>query len=249
MISLRGVSKLYGTHLALHPIDLEIPSGQIFAFLGPNGAGKTTTIKLMVGLLRPSTGEIRLGEIDSVHSTERANRLIGYVPDEPYLYDKLTGREFLEFVARMHGLDAAQTLASIDRQIEQFELRDFVDHLCETYSHGMKQRVVFAAAMVHDPPILIVDEPMVGLDPRSVRLVKDLLRRRARAGTTVFMSTHTLSVAEEIADAVGIIDHGRLLFLGPVAELHSRLRQQFGDRQVTLEDLFLAMTSPSAEWP
>jgi ABC-2 type transport system ATP-binding protein len=247
VIVLRGVSKRYGAHEALHPLDLEIPAGQIFAFLGPNGAGKTTTIKLMVGLLRPSAGQIELGGIDVVRQTEQANQLIGYVPDEPYLYDKLTAREFLEFVARLHGLDPLAAAAGVTQQIEQFELAPFVDQLCETYSHGMKQRTVFAAALVHDPPILIVDEPMVGLDPRSVRLVKDLMRRRAAAGTTVFMSTHTLSVAEELADVVGIIDQGRLRFLGPVASLHRQLQQQFGDRRVTLEDLFLALTGTQAD--
>jgi ABC-2 type transport system ATP-binding protein len=210
----------------------------LFAFLGPNGAGKTTTIKMLVGLLRPSSGQVRICGLDRNASPRETSRLLGYVPDEPYLYEKLTGREFLQFVAEMYGLDRAQVAGRIARETERFELADFLDELAESYSHGMKQRIVFAAALVHDPQVLVVDEPMVGLDPRSARLTKDLLRASADAGVTVFMSTHTLDVVEELADRIGIINRGRLCFLGTVAELQHE--QQAHDR--SLEALFLQIT-------
>ncbi|MCA9269127.1 MAG: ABC transporter ATP-binding protein, partial [Planctomycetales bacterium] len=203
-----------------------------------NGAGKTTTIKMMVGLLQPTAGAIRICEHDVVADTRQANLHVGYVPDQPYLYDKLTGRETLEFIAEMYGLAGREAQAEIQRQIELFDLAEFVDQLTENYSHGMKQRTVFAAAMVHRPQVLIVDEPMVGLDPRSMRLVKDLLRREAASGTTVFMSTHTLAVAEEIADTIGIVDHGRLQFLGSLQQLRDKLESH----ETSLEHLFLRMT-------
>ena len=166
----------------------------------------------------------------------------GYVPDQPYLYEKLSGREFLAFVAELYGLPSARAQASIARQIETFELAPFVDDLSESYSHGMKQRLVFASALVHDPEVLIVDEPMVGLDPRSMRLVKDLFRTKAREGLTVFMSTHTLAIAEEIADRIGVISGGKLIFLGTVEQLRTQLSSD-----ESLEQLFLTLTEEAAE--
>jgi ABC-2 type transport system ATP-binding protein len=215
----------------------------LFAFLGPNGAGKTTSIKLMVGLLRPTSGRVRVCGFDVVEQAREAKRRISYVPDEPYLYDKLTGREFLRFVAEMYGLAPKTATANIQREIEQFELSSFVDDLTEGYSHGMRQRLVFASALLHDPEVLVVDEPMVGLDPRSIRLVKDLLRDKAAAGVTVFMSTHTLSVAEEIGQRIGIIHHGKLLFVGTLAELKQRMSRH----ELSLEELFLEMTLSDAD--
>ena len=176
---------------------------------------------------------------DVVTDARHAAHSIGYVPDEPFLYDKLSGREFLEFIAEMRGLDRPTIDDRIRRECQYFDLDDFVDDLTETYSHGMKQRLVFASAMLHDPPVLVIDEPMVGLDPRSVRVVKDLLRDQAAAGTTVFMSTHTLAIAEEIADRIGIMDHGRLHFLGTVGELQSEL----ASHHTSLEPLFLELTT------
>ncbi|MCA9215974.1 MAG: ABC transporter ATP-binding protein, partial [Planctomycetales bacterium] len=169
-----------------------------------------------------------------------ANRLVGYVPDEPYLYDKLTGREFLEFTAGMYGMSSHACKNSIETQIDRFELRAFIDQLCERYSHGMKQRVVFASAMIHNPKVLIVDEPMVGLDPRSMRAVKDLLRLVADSGAAIFMSTHTLAVAEEIADRIGVITNGTLRFDGTVQELRESVKSTDGSN---LESLFLLMTA------
>ena len=239
MIEFENVTRRFGPKVAVADLTLSNPPGEVFAFLGPNGAGKTTTIKMLAGLLRPSSGTIRVCGHDTVTDTRQATRRIGYVPDEAFLYDKLSGREFLDFVAQVRGFDRAETAARIDRQTEQFELAGFLDDLTETYSHGMKQRLVFASALLHDPPVLVVDEPMVGLDPKSVRLVKDLMRSRAGAGTTVFMSTHTLAVAEEVADRIGIIDRGRLGFLGTQQELQAKLSRE----QRSLEQLFLELTA------
>lgn len=243
MIHLEHVTRKYGAKVAVSDLNLTIPSGELFACLGPNGAGKTTTIKMMVGLLQPTAGRIELCGINAVAHRREANRLLGFVPDQPYLYEKLSGREFLQFVANLFGLSSSETTAGIEEQIRALELAPFVDHLTESYSHGMKQRLAFAAAFLHKPKLLILDEPMVGLDPRSMRVVKDLLRAEARRGTTVFMSTHTLSIAEEIADRIGVIDHGRLLFLGTVNELRSHL--SLGDQ--SLEHLYLALTEPTDE--
>jgi ABC-2 type transport system ATP-binding protein len=243
MIELHQVTRTYGQKLAVAGLDLTVPTGELFAFLGPNGAGKTTTIKMMVGLLRPSSGTIRVCGHDVVTHSREANRLLGYVPDQPYLYDKLSGREFLQFITQMYGLSPRDGDDRIDREIENFGLSDFVDDLTESYSHGMKQRLVFAAAFLHDPRVLILDEPMVGLDPRSARLVKDLLRAKASEGMTIFMSTHTLGIAEEIADRIGIVDRGRMRCLGTFEEL----RQSLARDRASLEQLFLDVTSSHDE--
>jgi ABC-2 type transport system ATP-binding protein len=239
LIELVQVCKSYGRKQAVADLSLRVEQGEVFAFLGANGAGKTTTIKLLVGLLQPDAGVMRIGPHDLVAAPREASRLVGYVPDQPYLYDKLTGREFLEFIAEIYGMSAAAATESIAQQIETFSLHDFVDRLTETYSHGMKQRVVFAAALVHHPRVIILDEPTVGLDPLSIRVVKDLLRREADRGTTVFMSTHTLSLVEEIADRIGVIRDGRLQFLGSLSDLRAG-RDHDGE---SLERLFLELTS------
>jgi ABC-2 type transport system ATP-binding protein len=235
MIELRGVTKLYGAKRAVDHLDLEVRAGELFAFLGPNGAGKTTTIKMVCGLLSPSRGVVRVGG----HPADRqaARQLIAYVPDQPYLYEKLTGREFLKFVVEMYGLDPRRAASHIDELVDVFEMGDYIDDLCENYSHGMKQRVVFASALVHDPRVLIVDEPLVGLDPRSARIVKDLFVAQARAGVAVLMSTHLLSIAEELADTIGILDRGRMLARGTLTEIRHEA-QMHGP----LEDLFLKLT-------
>ncbi len=245
MIELEHITRTYGAKVAVADLSLEIPKGELFACLGPNGAGKTTTIKMMVGLLQPTAGQIRIGGVDAVAQRREANRLLGFVPDQPYLYEKLSGREFLKFVADLFGMEKSAAASGIEEQIAALELAPFVDHLTESYSHGMKQRLAFAAAFLHKPQVLILDEPMVGLDPRSMRMVKDLLRHQAKQGTTVFMSTHTLSIAEEIADRIGVIDHGKLLFLGTVSELRTHL--SLGDE--SLEQLYLTLTQPPAELP
>lgn len=238
MIEFQDVTRRYGSKVAVDHLNLHVKAGEVFAYLGPNGAGKTTSIKMMVGLLRPTHGTVRVGGFDVATNGREAKRQFGYVPDQPELYDKLSGREFLQFVAEVHGLGASEYTTSMEQVIRQFELEPFIDRLTEKYSHGMKQRVAFAAALIHDPPLLILDEPMVGLDPRSMRKVKDLLRQRARMGNTVFLSTHTLSVAEEIADRIGVILGGKLRFVGTVAEL----REKMALGELPLEDLFLAFT-------
>lgn len=235
MIELRGVTKLYGSKWAVDHLDLDVRGGELFAFLGPNGAGKTTTIKMVCGLLTPTAGTVRVGGFPS--SSQQARQLIAYVPDMPYLYEKLTGREFLKFVVEMYGIAPRQAFRRIDELIDTFEMADYIDDLTENYSHGMKQRVVFASALVHDPKVLIVDEPLVGLDPRSARIVKDLFLEQARSGVAVMMSTHLLSIAEELADTIGIIDHGRMLAHGSLGAIRERAQMEG-----PLESLFLKLT-------
>jgi ABC-2 type transport system ATP-binding protein len=245
MIEFDHVSRTYGSKVAVSDLTLAIPRGELFALLGPNGAGKTTTIRMLVGLLQPSRGAIRVCHADVVRDPRTAHLHVGYVPDEPCLYDKLTGREFLWFIADMFGTPRHLAAARIDREIDHFELAEFADDLAESYSLGMKQRLVFAAALLHDPDVLVLDEPMVGLDPRSVRIVKDLLRTRASEGMTVFMSTHTLAMAEEMADRVGIMVRGQLRFLGTIPEL----RDHMAVEATSLEQLYLELTAPGASAP
>jgi ABC-2 type transport system ATP-binding protein len=238
MIEFEQVSRSYGDKVAVDELDLRINGGELYSLLGHNGAGKTTTIKMLVGLLRPQRGAVRVAGHDVATDTRMAAAMTGYVPDEPFLYDKLSGREFLQFVAQMQGLDIERTRRAIDREIGRFELAEFVDELTESYSHGMKQRTVFAAALLHSPRVLVVDEPLVGLDPHSIRLAKDLLRAEVAGGMCVLMSTHTLTAAEEISDRIGIMSHGRLLFDGTLEQLRSR----FGPEHQSLESMYLAMT-------
>jgi len=242
MIELNEVTKRYGAKVAVDRLTLHIDAGELFAFLGPNGAGKTTTIKLICGLLFPTSGRVRVGGFDLEKEGDQARQLISYVPDQPYLYEKLTGREFLQFVADMYGLSRAHGLQRINKMIELFDLGEFVDDLTERYSHGMRQRTVFAAALLHEPRVLIVDEPTVGLDPRGVRLLRDLLRQEADRGTAVFLSTHSLDVAEKLADRIGIVERGRLICCGT---LHSLRAQAALDG--SLEDVFLILTEETTK--
>ena len=235
MIELRGVTKSFGIRRAVDHLDLDVRAGELFAFLGPNGAGKTTTIKMICGLLVPSAGTVRVGGFPS--TSQEARQLMAYVPDQPFLYEKLTGREFLRFVVEMYGLERGFARRKIDELIDIFEMRDYIDELSESYSHGMKQRVVFASALVHEPKVLIVDEPLVGLDPRSAKIVKDLFVAQARSGVAVLMSTHLLSIAEELADTIGILDRGKMLTRGSLAEIREEA-QIVGP----LEHLFLTLT-------
>jgi ABC-2 type transport system ATP-binding protein len=239
MIKLERVSKVYGAKTAVANLDLDIRPGELFAFLGPNGAGKTTTIKMMCGLLFPTSGRVLIGGHDMQRDGDRARQIISYVPDQPYLYEKLTGREFLQFIADMYGLPAEHGRQRIAEVIRQFGLGPFVDELTERYSHGMRQRTVFAAALVHEPKVLIVDEPTVGLDPHSVRQLKDLLRRQADAGATVFLSSHSLDVVEELADRMAIINHGRLISCGTLEALRAQ-----ASVDGSLEQVFLTLTLP-----
>jgi ABC-2 type transport system ATP-binding protein len=244
MIELDHVTKRYGVKTAVADLSLHIEAGELFAFLGPNGAGKTTTIKLMCGLLFPTAGTVKVGGYDLKDQGEEARQLISYVPDQPYLYEKLTGREFLQFIASMYCMDTERGRRRIDEMIELFGLGEFVDDLTERYSHGMRQRTVFAAAFLHEPRVLIVDEPTVGLDPRSVRLLKNLLRSEADRGVTVFLSTHSLDVVEQLADRIGIVEHGHLIGCGTL----ETLRKQ-ADVDGSLEEVFLRLTEETTIKP
>jgi len=237
MIELINVEKRYGTKTAVERLNLHIESGELFAFLGPNGAGKTTTIKMICGLLFPTSGTVRVGGFDMQAQGDQARLLISYLPDVPYLYEKLTGREFLQFIAEMYGMSAEKTANKIAEVISLFELHDFVDDLTERYSHGMRQRTVFASALLHEPKLLIVDEPTVGLDPASVRKLKNILLDQTRGGTTVFLSTHSLDIVQELATRIGIIHRGRMIGCG---SLESLRKQAAHDG--SLEDVFLKLT-------
>jgi len=241
MIDIRDVTKTYGAKVAVQNLSLQVPPGELFAFLGPNGAGKTTTIKLLCGLLFPSTGTVWVGGFDLRLDGDRARALISYVPDQPFLYEKLTGREFLQFTADLYAMPPAKAEAKIEEVIDLLHLDEFVDDLTERYSHGMRQRTVFGAALVHEPKLLIADEPTVGLDPKSIRELKTLLRQLAEGGTTVFLSTHTLDIAQELADRIGIIDRGRLLGCGTMRDL-----QKQASSDGNLEELFLKITDEAA---
>jgi len=241
VIEIENVTKRFGAKTAVDRLSLTVPTGEFFAFVGPNGAGKTTTIRVIVGLLRADEGTVRICGRDIRKEPVAAKATLSHIPDEPYLYDKLSGREFLEFVARMYRMAAEDGARRIEELSDALSLRDYLDDLAEGYSHGMKQRVVIAAALLHDPKVIVVDEPMVGLDPRSTRVVKDILRGLARKGTTIFMSTHTLAVAEELADRIGIIHHGRMVGVGTLDELHRASGGAPG-----LEESFLRLTAEEA---
>jgi ABC-2 type transport system ATP-binding protein len=238
MIELSEVTKIFGAKTAVDRLSLRVEAGELFAFLGPNGAGKTTTLKLICGLLFPTAGTVRVAGFDLQRDGDKARQIISYVPDQPYLYEKLTGREFLQFIADMYGLEPELARRRMQELIETFSLDDFVDDLAESYSHGMKQRTVFAAALLHEPKVLIVDEPTVGLDPHGVRLLKDLLRREADHGVTVFLSTHSLDVAQQLAGRIGIVERGRLISCGPLQALRDQAALDG-----SLEDVFLKLTA------
>lgn len=244
MISIRGVTKSFGRKPAVDNLTLEIPAGGIFALLGPNGAGKTTTIKMIAGLLRPDAGQILVcgHDVQRDHLLAKAN--LAYVPDEPFLYDKLTGREFLDFVGRMFRFNGAELRSEIERWIETFDMAPFIDDLTESYSHGMKQRLAISAALIHRPKVLMLDEPLVGLDPVSGRLVKEVFREQARGGVAVLMSTHILSIAQEVADIVGILMEGRLAALGSCKEIRAR-----GEREMSLEEAFFRIIGEEGTVP
>ena len=212
MIRCVALRKTYGTVAAVDDLDLEIEPGEVFGFLGPNGAGKTTTIRMMVGILAPTSGTVVLGGYDIRETPEAAKAITGYVPDQPFLYDKLTGREFLYFVGGLFNLTARTLRAKIEELTDLFEIGPFIDKRAEEYSQGMRQRIVLTAAMLHDPQVLIIDEPLVGLDPRSARLVKDTLKRKTEGdGLTIFMSTHLLEIVEELCDRIAIIKDGKII--------------------------------------
>ena len=240
MVMLDGVIKRYGSFEAVRGIDLVVPRGEIFGFLGPNGAGKTTTIRMVAGILRPSAGRVLVGGDDMAEDPEAAKSRIGYIPDRPYLYEKLSGGEFLRFVAGLWGRDGVQAEARAARLLELFHLSDWRDELIESYSHGMRQKLLITSALIHQPEVIVVDEPMVGLDPRAARLLKDLLRAYVDDGGTVFLSTHTLEVAEALCDRISIIREGQVIARGTMDELREEAAD--GDAAADLEEIFLKVT-------
>jgi len=236
MIQTKGLSKKFGSLVAVESLDLDVPQGEFFAFLGPNGAGKTTTIKMLAGLLKPSSGSALVAGFDIQQQPEEAKTRLAYVPDFPYTYDKLTAVEFIRFVGDIFGMEPRVIEERMEALFAKLHLNDYRHELTENLSHGTRQRLVISSALLHDPAVLVIDEPMVGLDPMHARIVKDEFKARSRAGMTIFLSTHQLSVAEELADRVGIIHCGRLIALGTVAELRATSVAKGG-----LENVFLSL--------
>ncbi|HAZ10108.1 MAG: hypothetical protein A2047_02815 [Omnitrophica bacterium GWA2_41_15] len=237
MIQISNLTKKFGSKVAVNKLNLEVKNGELFGFLGPNAAGKTTTIKLLTGLLRPTEGSIKISGYDMQKDYVKAKCLLSYIPDTPYLYEKLTAREFLRFICEIYLLDGKESQKKIEEYIEFFSLKEYENALIEEYSHGMRQKVVIIAALIHNPDIIIVDEPMVGLDPKTTKLVKDIFKSSSKNGKTIFMSTHTLSLAEEICDRICIIDNGNLIAIGTLEEL--RKKSGIDGR---LEEIFLKLT-------
>ena len=241
MIELNNIVKKFGDLVAVNGLSLNVPQGEFFAVLGPNAAGKTTTIKVLTGLIKPSSGSARVGGFDVQTQPLEARRLMAYVPDFPFLYDKLSPWEFLRFTGQLFGMAEAPIREGGAELIARFNLEPFANKPIEGLSHGTRHRVAIVSALLHDPKVFIIDEPMVGLDPQHARIVKDVLKERSRAGMTVFLSTHQLSVAEELADRIGIIHQGRLIAVGSPDDL----RRQSGEAG-RLEEVFLALTAEEA---
>jgi ABC-2 type transport system ATP-binding protein len=237
MIILKNLTKTYRGIKAVDNVNLHIPKGTIFGFIGPNGAGKTTTIRMMTGVLRPTSGSIHINGFDIARQPSEVKRIIGLIPDRPFLYEKLSGVEFLRFKAGLYGLGGERLTQEIRHLLQLFELSEWGDELIESYSHGMKQRLIIASALIHGPQVIIVDEPMVALDPQGAKLVKELFRERAGKGVTVFMSTHTLSLAQEVCNRIAIVNKGRIVASGTVEELEKQAGVT-GD----LERVFLSIT-------
>ena len=239
MIELNQLSKDYGSVHAVRDLNLSIPRGELFCFLGPNGAGKTTTIKMMCGLLHPTAGSVRIGGIDLREDPVAVRRMTGYIPDFPFLYDRLTPAEFFEFTGDLYGVPRADVAREMDASFERFGLVEHRHVLIKDLSHGLRQRVIYAVTLLHQPRVLFVDEPFIGLDPFSIRMIKDLLKAKAREGMTIFLTTHILALVEDMADRIGIIVNGRLVALGTCEQLAAQCSIQGG----RLEDVFFSLAT------
>ena len=239
MIELENVSKNFGPVQAVRDLTLRIPPGELFCFLGPNGAGKTTTIKMLCGLLRPTQGAIRIGGADIRADAVAARRITGYIPDFPFLYDRLTPTEFFEFTGDLYSVPRADVESEMEDSFERFGLVEYRHTLIKDLSHGLRQRLIYTVTLLHRPKVLFVDEPFVGLDPFSIRMIKDLLRAKAREGMTIFLTTHILALIEDMADRIGIIVNGRLVALGTLKELASKASVEGG----RLEDVFFSLAT------
>ena len=242
MIELRSLTKRYGSFTAVNAVDLDVPRGELFGFLGPNGAGKTTTLRMIAGILRPSSGSVRIANIDLAADPVAAKQKLGFIPDRPFIYEKLTGVEFLRFVAGLYGQAGAEVERRGRELLALFDLEEWRDELVESYSHGMRQKLIISSAFVHKPEVIVVDEPMVGLDPKAARTLKDLFREYTRRGHTIMMSTHTLEVAETMCDRIGIIQGGVIRACGTMQDL----RNSAETGTMGLEDIFLRLTGENA---
>ena len=238
MINIKNLTKHYGNLTAVSDLNLNIPAGECFGFLGPNGAGKTTTIKLLAGLLKPNEGTIEIGGYDVQRDPQKVKGIIGYIPDKPFIYEKLTGGEFLDFIAELYQVNEDFVKEKREELLNLFAIKDFENELVESYSHGMRQKLVITAALIHNPKVIIVDEPMVGLDPKGMRQVKEIFKQLTKSGVTIFMSTHTMPVAQEMCHRIGIINKGKLIALGNMNDLQKQAQVSSG-----LEDVFLQLTS------
>ncbi len=238
MIRLEGLSKSFGSYVAVSDLNLEVKPGEIVGFLGPNGAGKTTTVKMMTGLLKPTAGRVLVDGRDLALDPIAAKRAIGLVPDEPFVYPKLTGAEYLRFIGELYGVSLCDVKKRVPDLLEMFELAPWGGELLESYSHGMRQKLVLGGILLHEPPILILDEPMVGLDPKSARLVKDIFIRLAQRGTAIFMCTHVLEIAEKLCHRIGVMTRGKMIACGTLEELRAQSKERGRD----LESVFLSLT-------
>ena len=242
MIRLTNLTKRYGSFTAVNGISLEVPRGELFGFLGPNGAGKTTTLRMIAGILRPTSGSVELGGVDVVAKPMAAKSKLGYIPDRPFIYEKLTGVEFLRFVAGLYDQQGPDVDRRANELLALFDLEEWRDEMVESYSHGMRQKLIISSAFVHKPEVIVVDEPMVGLDPKAARILKDLFREYTRRGHTVMMSTHTLEVAEAMCDRIAIIQGGVIRACGTMADL----RASAESGTMGLEEIFLKLTGENA---
>ncbi len=239
MIEIKKLRKSFGELVAVDDLELYVPASELFCFLGPNGAGKTTTIKMLTGLMRPDNGSIVVSGMDIVSSPVEAKRIMGYIPDTPYIYEHLTPVEYIEFVADLYGVKRARVDQVMDTDFNILGLEQYRDTLIRDLSHGFRQRVIYVATFLHEPKVLFVDEPLVGLDPYTIKIIKDMLRKKVEQGMTIFLTTHILAVAEEIADRIGIINNGKLIALGTLEQLRDNVK----NGQNSLEDIFLQLTS------